>query len=344
MDLSTPNTTGADTLVINLSQDAWQGDARFTVAIDGQQVGGESAAATAHGAGTDALTLHGDFAGGQHTLTVTFTNDAYGDAAGADRNLYVDGVALNGNAVDGSTKTLLGNGSVDIAFGAQGGDTSSAGTGGDTGGTAGGIPGNWQTVWDESFDNGPGMFSNQWGPGTDSSVPGQITVWTSADDQDSGMMTHPDGYGTPAGGWGYGLYSFTFKTEGTAGTYALTWPASNVWPGPELDVMEINDQGQPYSTIHWKGDDGSNQFQSFTMADVDPKQVHTYAMDWEQGRITLYVDGQQKWTTTEHVPNDHAHGGENTAPGIGTQTWWNGGAEGGHNFITLYDASYKVMG
>ena len=74
-----------------------------------------------------------------------------------------------------------------------------------------------------------------------------------------------------------------------------------------------------------------------------PKQTHTYSMDWEQGRITMYVDGHEKWTTTENVPNDYAQGGENTAPGIGAQTWWNGGALGGQNYITLYDASYKVI-
>jgi hypothetical protein len=29
------------------------------------------------------------------------------------------------------------------------------------------------------------------------------------------------------------------------------------------------------------------------------------------------------WSTTEHVPLDHAHGGENLAAGIGVQTSWN---------------------
>jgi hypothetical protein len=41
---------------------------------------------------------------------------------------------------------------------------------------------------------------------------------------------------------------------------------------------------------------------------------------WQQGRLTGYVDGQERWTTTEDVPNDYVHGGENSAPGIGMQT------------------------
>ena len=43
------------------------------------------------------------------------------------------------------------------------------------------------------------------------------------------------------------------------------------------------------------------------------------------------------------APQDYAHGGENTAPGIGTQTWWNDGAMGGNNSITLYEATYSVI-
>ncbi|MDO9709699.1 carbohydrate-binding domain-containing protein [Paracraurococcus lichenis] len=334
--VSTTIGTGADSLVLKVSQDAYQGSAQYTVSVDGHQVGGTLTAGALHAAGQDdTVTVHGSFGTGAHTVTVNFLNDAFGGTAATDRNLYVDGMTLNGKAVAGGNADLLGAGPVDFAFG----DTPSGG-GGDP---VNGVPGNWKTVWNESFDNGSGMFSNHWGPGTDSSVPGQITVWTSADDQDSGMMTQPAGYGTPAGGWGYGLYSFTFKTEGTVGTYALLWPASNVWPGPELDLMEIDGGGTPYTTIHWKGDDGSNQFTSYSLNGVDPSKTHTYAMNWQNDFIDIYVDGNLMHHITDHVPHDYAHGGENEAPGIGTQTWWNGGAMGGNNYLTLYEASYKVL-
>src|SRR3954447_20442623 len=133
MDLSTPNTTGTDTLVVILSQDAWQGDARFTVAVDGQQIGGEYIAAAQHGAGTDSLTLQGDWGSGQHDLTVTFINDSYGGSADMDRNLYVDGVTYNGTPAPGASAALYSAGAVDLAFagnanltGNQGGDTQGA--------------------------------------------------------------------------------------------------------------------------------------------------------------------------------------------------------------------------
>jgi hypothetical protein len=202
------------------------------------------------------------------------------------------------------------------------------------------------TAWAETFDNGTGILSRTWGPGIDTSVSGQVTIHSTPDNQDSGAMVPPSG---PAdSGYGYGLYSFTLSMgQGDApGPYALLWPGTDVWPGPELDLLELLPGGDAYSTIHWKGDDGSNQFQSYGLGNVDVTQTHTYAMLWEQGRLTGYVDGQEAWTTTEHVPNDYAHGGENSAPGIGMQTWWSADAQYGSgydNSITLYDMSYAVI-
>jgi len=127
------------------------------------------------------------------------------------------------------------------------------------------------------------------------------------------------------------------------GPYGMAgWPASDVWPGPELDMVEIDYNGVPYATVHWKGDDGSNQMQSITMNGVDPTQVHTYAMDWQADHISFFVDGTLMGTFTDHIPADYAHGGENEMLGVGMQTWWNNGALDGNNWVTIYDASYTA--
>lgn len=202
-------------------------------------------------------------------------------------------------------------------------------------------PSHFQTVWDETFDGGYGALSRTWGPGVHANN-GAVTLNSTADNTDSGTMVPPTG---STAGNGYGLYNFTLKMEqGDApGPYALVWPSTDNWPGPELDLVEILQGGQAYSTVHWKGADGSNQYKSYMLDGVDVKQTHTYSLDWEAGRLTGYVDGVEKWTTTEHVPNDAAHGGENSAPGVGMQTWWSTGAQhgGGYaNTMTVYDVSY----
>ena len=89
----------ADTLVLNVSEDAWQGDAQFTVSVDGARVGGVQTATTLHSSGkTQPLTLTGNFGAGSHSVAVSFINDAFGGAANLDRNLYVQSVSLDGHA------------------------------------------------------------------------------------------------------------------------------------------------------------------------------------------------------------------------------------------------------
>ncbi|HEX2943736.1 MAG TPA: carbohydrate-binding domain-containing protein, partial [Rhodopila sp.] len=86
----------ADTLTLHLAEDAWNGDAQFSVSIDGQTIGSQTVTAS-HSAGNwEDLTFSGNFGSGPHDVGVTFTNDAYGGSPATDRNLYVNGVDFNG--------------------------------------------------------------------------------------------------------------------------------------------------------------------------------------------------------------------------------------------------------
>ena len=110
--------SGADKLVLDMAEDSYQGDAQFTVAVDGQQIGGVQTT-TAHVAEgqSQEFDVYGNFGGGGHNVAVTYLNDAIGGfyPAGTqidantyastndewaldnvDRNLYVMGARLNG--------------------------------------------------------------------------------------------------------------------------------------------------------------------------------------------------------------------------------------------------------
>jgi len=89
--------TGADTLVLNLSEDAYLGDAQFTVSVDGKQQGGTFTTTASHAAGaSQAFTFKGDWAIGTHSVTVSFLNDAWGGTTATDRNLYVNTISYDG--------------------------------------------------------------------------------------------------------------------------------------------------------------------------------------------------------------------------------------------------------
>jgi len=103
--------SGPDTILLQMQEDAYQGDAQYTVAVDGAQIGGvRTETAQARLGQSEAVTLHGSFGIGPHKVAVTFLNDAYGGSSATDRNLYVTGVSYNGMAVPGAAAALYQNG------------------------------------------------------------------------------------------------------------------------------------------------------------------------------------------------------------------------------------------
>lgn len=157
--------SGADTLTLHMSEDPYQGDAQFNVAVDGQQVGGTlTTTAIAWQGQQQAFNLHGDWGSGAHTVTVNYLSDHIGasDAEGnaydnTDQNLYVMGGSYDGIDIGGTPWELSSNGPHDFSVPAGGqpgnaasssngtsasnndstivtgsSDTSSAGTGGNT--------------------------------------------------------------------------------------------------------------------------------------------------------------------------------------------------------------------
>ena len=89
--------SGAGGIAVGISEDAYQGDAQFTVSVDGTQIGGTQTATASHAAGkSQVFNVLGAFGAGPHKVSVNFLNDAWGGTAATDRNLYVDGFTAGG--------------------------------------------------------------------------------------------------------------------------------------------------------------------------------------------------------------------------------------------------------
>ncbi len=141
---STPTTTpgpvsvgsGADTLVLKMAEDAYQGDAQFTVSVDGKQVGGTQTTSAIVGQGqAQEFDVHGNFGSGSHDVSVNFLNDKIGAfypgtqwaVDTTDRNLYVMGASLNGGApASGTPWELSSSGSKDFTVTAGSGSTATS--------------------------------------------------------------------------------------------------------------------------------------------------------------------------------------------------------------------------
>jgi beta-glucanase (GH16 family) len=113
----------------------------------------------------------------------------------------------------------------------------------------------------------------------------------------SGMVSSKPGFS-----FTYGLISVTAKIPYGPGLWPALWLAAtnDQWP-PELDIMEHWYSEQDYKIYdHTVGT-------SYVGGPV-PTPVnlsagfHTYSLLWTKDRVTWYLDGVQKYTTTDHVP------------------------------------------
>ncbi|HEY0181927.1 MAG TPA: carbohydrate-binding domain-containing protein, partial [Rhodopila sp.] len=107
---STPSVPAAavDRLTLHLSEDAWRGNAQFKLTIDGKTITTPQAITARHCAGQwQDVAFIGDFGAGSHKIGVVFTNDAYGGTATTDRNLYVNGIDVNGKHYGSGVTALM---------------------------------------------------------------------------------------------------------------------------------------------------------------------------------------------------------------------------------------------
>ena len=193
---------------------------------------------------------------------------------------------------------------------------------------------NFRTVFDDDFANdttlNKSLWSIQYGEANQFSFGnGALTL--------TGMASenwNPVGFlqldNSKSAGEGYGLYQYTGYTNAGqgAGICFIMWRADDLSIDPstpnaatEIDILESWDGGDTthgYSTLHyytttgnWVGDDG----QTYETLNVNLTQIHTYAMDWERGSLTFYIDGKEVYQNTTNVPLDYADGGSNEVMG-----------------------------
>ncbi len=110
-----PIGAGLDTLVLQMAEDAYDGDAQFTVSVDGKPRGKVQTTTASHMLGqVQPFTIHGNFGNGKHTVGVAYTNDLSGNDG--NRNLYLVGATINGTVVHNATLTENFNGTQTFNF------------------------------------------------------------------------------------------------------------------------------------------------------------------------------------------------------------------------------------
>ncbi len=105
LSLASPITSGAQsapasTLMFNLSEDAWHGDAQVYIRVDGQQLGGMQTITASHALGqVQKLSFLVSLAAGSHKAMVVFVNHASDGTAAGARNIHVESLDIGAQHV-----------------------------------------------------------------------------------------------------------------------------------------------------------------------------------------------------------------------------------------------------
>lgn len=103
-----PPPPGMHTVVIGMAEDPYQGDAQYTIAVDGAAVASGSITTLQSSGNSQDVAI--SVPDGPHTITVSFVADAYGGSPQLDRNLYVNYVKYDGASVWTATAPLFADG------------------------------------------------------------------------------------------------------------------------------------------------------------------------------------------------------------------------------------------
>lgn len=105
----------------------------------------------------------------------------------------------------------------------------------------------------------------------------------------------------------YGYIEGRISLPQTKGAWPAFWmlPQSTEiyggWPvSGEIDILETTgtQTNQACSTLHWGVPSHVYKGSGYTALDSDIRYFHTYAVDWEPGRMTFYYDGKEIYSSS----------------------------------------------
>lgn len=156
-------------------------------------------------------------------------------------------------------------------------------------------------------------------------------------DYTSGMISGHDSIS-----FTYGYFEISGQSPTGQGLWPAFWmlPESGEWP-PEIDIMEIlgDDTSTAYTTVHYQdpSQPGNHGMEGSWFSGIDfADGMHTFAVDWQPGELTWYIDGMEVFNTTENVPDQPMYMLANLAVGGN----WPGSPDETTAFPSSFDIDY----
>lgn len=185
---------------------------------------------------------------------------------------------------------------------------------------------NWKLVWADEFDRDT-LNTDKWsymiGDGTEYGIPGWgnnelqyyqeenvsvgdgvLTITAIRENVGTGQFTSGRIRTIEKGDWTYGRFEFRAKMPEGKGLWAAIWmlPTDENYGGwaasGEIDIMEYlgDDTTKVYGTIHYGGQWPDNEHRGTSYVTDDTafnNAFHVFALEWEEGNLRWYVDGEE---------------------------------------------------
>ncbi len=184
------------------------------------------------------------------------------------------------------------------------------------------LAGGWRLVWHDEFD-GNKLDSSKW-VAEDAALeknnegeyytPEDVSVHDGfltlrSEKRDMGGRHYTSGLVETRGKFArvYGRFEIRAKLPKGQGIWPAHWlmPDDDSWP-PEIDIMELigHYPNRIYMTNHFTSAEGGPTWHgdSFTGSDFS-KDFHVFAVEWEPDEIRWYIDGVERFSTKENIPN-----------------------------------------
>ncbi len=185
---------------------------------------------------------------------------------------------------------------------------------------------NWQLVWSDEFDGDSldaALWSYQTGTGSEygldgwgnnelqyyreenvSVADGVLTITAKRENIETSQFTSGRIRTIDKGDWTYGRFEFRAKMPEGQGLWAAIWmlPTDQTYGGwaasGEIDIMEYlgSDTTKVYGTIHYGGQWPDNKSMGTYYVTSDTafhRDFHTFALEWQEGKLRWYVDGER---------------------------------------------------
>lgn len=123
--------------------------------------------------------------------------------------------------------------------------------------------------------------------------------------------------------YGYGMYEVVMKpikNDGVVSSFfTYTGPTDNN-PWDEIDIEFLGKDTTKVQFNYYTDGKGNHEYMYDLGFDAS-EDFHTYGFDWQEGKITWYVDGKSVYSAEKNIPTTPGKIMMNVWPGTGVDGW-----------------------